>query len=352
MNRKGKIFLLMVYSALIVCIFLSSFPIYGYSWEIDKAGTAYNIVDGDTLDVSSVGRIRLADIDCPEPGESGGASASQYLSFLVYQKEVYVDVDDVHGTDLYGRIVAVLYVRYDATRLKNVNKAMLASGHAEIWNFNNEFDPYAWTLYVTYQENPPPDDPPPDPPPPDPPPSDPPPPDVPPDEPNDPSPVKNLTAVYGGIGVGACAISLGAVSAVYVYKKSKSPHREIPPLKHTQSKASQKFPSIRRSQLIKDITRPLSNITIHGNVEKVYSIREFTRRDGSKGKVRNCIISDRTGSIRVVLRDNRCYMVKESDIGKKVRIKNCYSKLNDFYKKGDLEIQTNKYSRFDILNQQ
>jgi endonuclease YncB( thermonuclease family) len=43
-----------------------------------------------------------------------------------------VDIDDVYGTDIYGRIVAVLYVYYDTNHLKNVNKAVLDSGHAVI----------------------------------------------------------------------------------------------------------------------------------------------------------------------------------------------------------------------------
>ena len=156
----------------ILFLTFNSLPLKSFAFEVDRTGTVSNIVDGDTIDVSSVGRIRLADIDTPEQGEPGYDAATNFISSLIYQKTVYIDVDDVYGTDDYGRIVAVVYVYHDADHLKNVNKALLNSGHAVIWNFDNEFNPYTWTLLVEY---PPPNDPPPnDPPPSDPPPNDPP----------------------------------------------------------------------------------------------------------------------------------------------------------------------------------
>ncbi|MEE9378369.1 MAG: thermonuclease family protein [Candidatus Lokiarchaeia archaeon] len=144
---------------------LNFFSVRGNAWEIDSTGTAYYIYDGDTLNVTSVGIIRLADIDAPESYEPGYDEATNYLSSLVYNKEVYVDEDNKTGVDPYGRMVAVIYVYHNDTHLKNVNKAILTAGHAEIWDFdNNEFNPYDWTLYVAYQSEPEPDpDPDPDP---------------------------------------------------------------------------------------------------------------------------------------------------------------------------------------------
>lgn len=40
------------------------------SWEVDAQGTVTYIVDGDTYDLSSVGRLRLADVNTPEQGKS------------------------------------------------------------------------------------------------------------------------------------------------------------------------------------------------------------------------------------------------------------------------------------------
>ena len=206
MKKKSNWLLLVFLTVCIIGISLSIFSLRVYAWEIDRTGNVTYIVDDDTLDVSGVGRIRLADIDCPEPGEPGASAASQYLSSLVYQEKVYIDVDDITGTDPYGRIVAVIYVYYDATRLKNVNKALLVLGHAEIWDFdNNEFNPYNWTLYVMYQSDPPPDPPPP-----------------PPAPPDDPTPSDNNSNLFMAIGVGIGGFSIFVVVIIGLYYSNNS----------------------------------------------------------------------------------------------------------------------------------
>lgn len=101
--------------------------------------------------MNSVGRVRLADIDCPDQGEAGCQEAKDYISSLIYNKHVYLDIDDVYGTDIYDRTVGVVYVRYNSTHLLNVNKDLLVHGYATIWNFDNEFNPYGWDLFVFYE---------------------------------------------------------------------------------------------------------------------------------------------------------------------------------------------------------
>ncbi|MHA1143902.1 MAG: thermonuclease family protein [Candidatus Helarchaeota archaeon] len=120
----------------------------GSTWEKDASGMVTYIVDGDTLDVSGLGRIRLADIDTPESYEPGYTEAKNYLSSLVNGQNVFVDIDDIYKTDKYGRYVAVIYLKHNATHYKNINKAMLDSGHADITDYYNEFSPYSWSLYV------------------------------------------------------------------------------------------------------------------------------------------------------------------------------------------------------------
>ncbi|MFQ5910879.1 MAG: thermonuclease family protein [Thermoplasmata archaeon] len=119
-------------------------------WEINTMGTVKRIVDGDTLDAVPVGRVRLADIDTPEVGEPGAQEATDYLASLTHHSRVYLDVDDLYGTDVYNRIVAVVYVRHNATHLLNVNEALLKTGLADMADFPNEFDPATWTLYIHY----------------------------------------------------------------------------------------------------------------------------------------------------------------------------------------------------------
>jgi len=119
-----------------------------------------NVVDGDTVDIAPAVkvageyryRVRLADINAPELDTDAGQWAKGNLTQLLanYGGVVYLDIDDVSGVDDYGRIVAVVYVRYNSTHLLNVNKWLVDNGYAEIVNFNNEFDPNDWSLYEPY----------------------------------------------------------------------------------------------------------------------------------------------------------------------------------------------------------
>lgn len=124
------------------------------SGEIDATTFVSRVIDGDTFDTTSEGRIRMADIDAPEYGESGYYDAKQCLEDLVDSKTVYLDIDDIYETDPYGRLVCVVYVRHSSTQYKNVNKALLVEGVVEIDDYYNEFNPYSWTLYVHEDEIP------------------------------------------------------------------------------------------------------------------------------------------------------------------------------------------------------
>ena len=130
-----------------------------YAIKIDFTGTANNIIDGDTFDVTAVNgtqyRIRLADIDASERGEAGYTEAKEYLSGLVYGKIVYLDVDDLYVWDNHGtgnRLVCVTYVNYNSTHLLNVNQALVQAVNVEKKNYDNEFNPYTWSLYVPKEQ--------------------------------------------------------------------------------------------------------------------------------------------------------------------------------------------------------
>ena len=117
------------------------------AWEIDESGTVTRVIDGDTVDVSGVGRIRLADIDAPETNEPGYDAARQFLIVTVSSRVVYLDVDDVYRTDTYDRFVCVVYVRHNESSYLNVNQALLGEGLAVRSDHDNEFDPSTWVLY-------------------------------------------------------------------------------------------------------------------------------------------------------------------------------------------------------------
>lgn len=138
--------------ALLVCLLLlvsgAASRAATSGWEIDATAFVTRVIDGDTFVADPVGRVRLADIDAPEVGEPGAREAMAYLIALVYRRWVHLDIDDLYRTDRYDRLVAVVYLRHNATHLLNVNQALLDAGHARVWDFPNEFDPATWSLYV------------------------------------------------------------------------------------------------------------------------------------------------------------------------------------------------------------
>ncbi len=125
------------------------------AFEIDATDTVTYVIDGDTFDTYETGRIRLADVDAPERYEPGYSEATDALVALIDGKTVYLDIDNLTGQDRYGREVCVVYVRYNATHITNVNKLLLEQGNVAPYDFsNNEFNPATWTTYVHYPETP------------------------------------------------------------------------------------------------------------------------------------------------------------------------------------------------------
>jgi len=122
--------------------------------EFDAITVVSSITDGDTFETTSEGTVRLADIDAPEYYEYGYQDAKDFLVSLIYGKTVYLDIDDIYRTGTYGRLICVVYVEHNTTHYINVNKALLAGNYAVIANYDNEFNPSTWTLYVPKSEIP------------------------------------------------------------------------------------------------------------------------------------------------------------------------------------------------------
>lgn len=337
--KKARFYLIILFLSTFLISF-SSLISDGNCYEIDDSGTVTYIVDGDTVDVSSVGRIRLADIDAPDEGEAGKEAATNYISSLIYQKTVYIDIDDVYGTDVYGRIVAVLYVYYDANHVKNVNKAMLDSGYATIWDFDNEFDPYSWNLIEPYPpgSTPPPDDPPPS------------------NNGLDPQ-------LLSTIGIISLTTGVISVTGVYAYKQLTSNKRKVSKLStspksilktssyNSQLETSQsRLPNSKPSKKISDIKVGDKNLHLTGKVSRIDKIREFTKQGDQKGRVGSFILTDSTKSICVVLWDDKTSFLNNHlfTLGREVEIDNAYSKLNTFQGRNTLEVHLSKYSKLTI----
>ena len=94
-------------------------------------GIITNVIDGDTLEIrtneGAATTIRLALVDAPEINELGYDEARDFVSENCRDKPAIVDPDN--NQDLsYGRIVALVYC--DGL---NINEAIIASGHAKIY---------------------------------------------------------------------------------------------------------------------------------------------------------------------------------------------------------------------------
>jgi replication factor A1 len=71
---------------------------------------------------------------------------------------------------------------------------------------------------------------------------------------------------------------------------------------------------------IKDITPDNSNVSFACRVVSVSDVREFSKSDGSTGRVANIAVGDETGTIRVSLWDELVDLVNEIEIGEHLQI--------------------------------
>jgi micrococcal nuclease len=106
------------------------------------------VVDGDTLIVQSVGRVRLIGVDTPEtvdprrPVQFFGKEASAFTSRMAQDKVVRLDFD-VERTDRFGRTLAYVYLP-DGTSL-NAEIVKQGYGHAYTqfpFRYSAEFQGY------------------------------------------------------------------------------------------------------------------------------------------------------------------------------------------------------------------
>ena len=92
-------------------------------------GTVVRITDGDTFTLLTEEKqqvkVRLNGIDCPEAKQDFGQRARQYLSELIFQKDVVISET---SKDRYGRTLGTVHVGNI-----NVNETMVSSGMA--WHY-------------------------------------------------------------------------------------------------------------------------------------------------------------------------------------------------------------------------
>lgn len=102
----------------------SSAPLVGPPDET-QTGTVTNVVDGDTVDVQGVGRIRVIGIDTPERGACGYESATQAMSVLVLGRQVSLVAGATDDSDRYGRLL-----RYVDVGSRDAGLSLISDGWA------------------------------------------------------------------------------------------------------------------------------------------------------------------------------------------------------------------------------
>lgn len=119
---------LSIWSALtgVLALFLISHFFLTLSYEgpyrVDR------VIDGDTIDLNTSVRIRLAGIDTPEKKECFFEEAKDKLSTLVLGKEIFIEKDKV-SEDRYGRTLAYLYQNETS-----INSLLVQEGYAKVYD--------------------------------------------------------------------------------------------------------------------------------------------------------------------------------------------------------------------------
>lgn len=90
------------------------------------SGAVIEVIDGDTVEVAGVGRVRLIGIDTPERGECGYAEAKERLADLVTGETVTLVPGAQDDVDRYDRLLR--YVEVDGL---DVGEVLLDEGWAE-----------------------------------------------------------------------------------------------------------------------------------------------------------------------------------------------------------------------------
>lgn len=110
------------------------------SCHSEVSGKCNKVVDGDTIWVEGIGKVRFVGVNTPERGEPGYNESKNFVKQVCLNKEVSLDIDNKKHYDKYNRTLAVVIV--DG---KNLNEILLKEKLAEVMFIPpSEFNPYNW----------------------------------------------------------------------------------------------------------------------------------------------------------------------------------------------------------------
>lgn len=87
--------------------------------------------------------------------------------------------------------------------------------------------------------------------------------------------------------------------------------------------------------------------TIDVEVAHIYDIKEFTKKDGSGGRVRNLLVEDDTDSCRLVLWDDEVEIPEKLELqpGDRLKLVNCYVKFTEY----GIDVSKGKFGHIEKL---
>jgi replication factor A1 len=96
-----------------------------------------------------------------------------------------------------------------------------------------------------------------------------------------------------------------------------------------------------RTLQLKDIKPDMKRVNLKAKIISITPVREFSKKDGTQGKVRNLVISDGTGQARIPLWDKQVEIADEVNIGDVIELKNVSARQSNF---GNMDIVLYKTS--------
>lgn len=117
---------------LVILILTSGIFYYNLTDGTSELETHYvsRVVDGDTVELDDIQKVRFLGINAPESSMSFSEDATEFLEDLVEDKMVEVES---HGTDKYGRLLAYIFIDD-----KNVNEEILSKGLGTLYYYDKD----------------------------------------------------------------------------------------------------------------------------------------------------------------------------------------------------------------------
>ena len=99
---------------------------------------------------------------------------------------------------------------------------------------------------------------------------------------------------------------------------------------------------------IQDLVSGLNDVTVDGQVAAVYPSKTFTRRDWTEGKLASLLVVDKSGTLRVVLWDDKVELVESGKIQREQTIRISHGYVREGFD-GNLELNLGNRGNIKIL---